>query len=345
MPQIHISDWPHSIEAGRRRILDAALDAGVPFPHGCASGECGSCKCRLVDGEVASEACSPDALSDEESRQGLILACRSRPTTDVTVAWLSDRPALPVLRESATVTGIERVAHDVVTLSASLHEGRPFPFRPGQFAKLRFGRLPARSYSMASQPGRRELEFHVRMLDGGQVSGHVANAARIGDRLEVHGPFGEACWEAGTRAPCLLMVAGGTGLAPILSVLDAALSDGHDPRCIHVYHGVRTERDLYAWESLRRRERDHGVRFVPVFSESGPGRAGMVHEAVRGDFADLAGSLVHVAGPPPMVDAVRSAVTALGVGPERVRADAFHASSEPPARPGLLGRIGAWVRA
>ena len=136
------------------------------------------------------------------------------------------------------------------------------------------------------------------------------------------------------------MLAGGTGMAPILSVLDAALQGGQDPQGIHVYHGVRAEEDLYVGAKLRRRAQDFGIRFVPVFAEGGPGRSGLLHEAVREDFTDLRSSLIHVAGPPPMVDAVRQLAAELGAVPERIRADAFHPSE--PEKRSLWERVTAW---
>lgn len=362
MPRIYIDEWPQPIEAGRLRILEAALDAGVPFPHGCGSGECGTCKCRLLEGEVKRDRNSPDALTEEEVAQGLILACRSRPLTDVMVKWLSDTTPAPMVKHDGVVGRVEHVAHDVVLLTVQLRDDQAFPFRSGQFAKLRFGRLPARSYSMASQPGDAELVFHIRIRADGRVSQYVAHELRRGDPVEVRGPFGEAYWQgspqaapradsaagtaggSGTRpqspAGHLLLLAGGTGLAPILSVLDAALRDGHDPHAIDVYHGVRTHSDLYAERQLQQRASDFGLRFVPVYAEGGPGRTGLLHDAVSQDFSDLGESLIHVAGPPAMVDAVRGVAQRRGAAPERIRADAFHPSE--PERRSLWERITAW---
>lgn len=357
MPKIYIDEWPQPIEAGRLRILEAALDAGVPFPHGCGSGECGTCKCRLLEGEVKRDRHSPDALSDEEIEQGLILACRSRPLTDVMVRWLSDSTPASMVKHDAVVGRIERASHDVVLLTVQLGEDQDFPFRAGQFAKLRFAQLPARSYSMASQPGERELVFHIRIRAEGRVSQHVAHELRPGDPVEVRGPFGEAYWQGGIRpaagrngqasertgherADHLLLLAGGTGMAPILSVLDAALRDGHDPHRIDVYHGVRTPSDLYAGRELQQRASRFGLRFVPVYAEGGPGRTGLLHDAIDEDFRDLGASLIHVAGPPPMVDAVRGVAQRRGAAPERIRADAFHPSE--PEKRSLWERITAW---
>jgi naphthalene 1,2-dioxygenase ferredoxin reductase component len=342
MPHIHIADWPEPVKVGRgSSILESALDAGVPFPHGCGSGECGSCKCRLIDGEVASDRWSPDALSDEEHASGLILACRSRPIGDVSVKWLSASAVSPMVKLAANIASIARVSHDVVVLTVELRDDKRLNFRPGQFAKLRFNKLPARSYSMANQPGQGQLVFHIRIVPDGKVSGAVATDMRPGDPVEVRGPFGDAYWDGVVDSP-LLLLAGGTGLAPILSVLDAALRDGQRADHIHLYHGVRTERDLYASSLLEQRAQEHGIRFVPVYAE-GRGAAtrnGHLHEAVAGDFRDLASSLIHVAGPPPMVAAVTDLAVNRGAQRERIRADAFHAAE--PEKRGLWERVTGW---
>lgn len=344
MALIRISQWPEPVEAGRLRILEAALDAGVPYPHGCGSGECGGCKTRLLSGHVTLDRYSPDALSEAERADGLILACRARLASDVHVRWLSAAAPLPMVKFNARVATLQAAAHDVVVVSLALPPGASFAFRPGQFAKLRMGSLPARSYSMANQPGEPQLEFHVRVVEGGLVSSYVAQHLEVGDTVEVRGPFGDAFWEddATARQSPLLLLAGGTGLAPILSVLDAALGDGFPAEQIHVYHGVRSERDLYAAKQLAARIRERGFRFVPVFSQgAGPhGRGGLLHEAVAQDFADLAAARVHVAGPPAMVDAVKALAQQRGVAAERIRADAFVTAE--PAKKTLWERITGW---
>jgi naphthalene 1,2-dioxygenase ferredoxin reductase component len=345
MALIHIAQWPQPIEAGRLRILEAALDAGVPYPHGCGTGECGSCKSQLLGGEVTLDRYSPDALSEAERASGVILACRARVVTDVNVRWLSTATApLPMVKITARVDHVGQVAHDVMVLSLTLPDGARFEFRPGQFAKLRFGKLPARSYSMASQPGDGRLEFHIRVLPDGAVSQHVMTRLKAGDKVEVRGPFGDAYWDnpADASQGPLLLLAGGTGLAPILSVLDAALADGVPPQQIHLYHGVRTEDDLYAGSRLQSRMREKGFRFVPVFSSGRPTRArqGLLHEAVGQDFTNLQAARIYVAGPPPMVDAVKSLAADRGADAHRVRADAFFAAE--PEKKGLWERVTGW---
>jgi ferredoxin-NAD(P)+ reductase (naphthalene dioxygenase ferredoxin-specific) len=336
MTLIHISDWQQPIDAGRHRILEAALDAGVPFPHGCGAGECGSCKCELLEGEVRSDGYSPDALTDEESANGLILACRARPVGDIRIRWLA--AATAAVTVAARVFSIDRVAHDVVVLTLSLPHGKTLDFRPGQFAKLRFGKLPARSYSMASRPREEHLMFHIRVLPQGRVSQHVATKLKPGDSVEVQAPFGDAYWAGPAKGP-LLLLAGGTGLAPMLSVLAAALSDGQASNLIHLYHGVRTEADMYAGDLLRRHSQEHKFRFVPVYSQATDpqSRQAHLHEAVAEDFDALDDANIYVSGPPPMVEAVKTLAMRRGAAADRVRADAFFAA--PPEKKSLWERI------
>jgi NAD(P)H-flavin reductase/ferredoxin len=344
MALIHIQQWPQPIEAGRLRILEAALDAGVPYPHGCGSGECGSCKSLLISGDVTLDRYSPEALSEDERAKGIILACRARLAGDVTVKWLSNAHPLPMVKLNARVAEVGRVAHDVVVLTLSLPQGAALDFRPGQYAKLRVGKLPARSFSMANQPGQGRLEFHVRVLPKGLMSGFIAQQLKAGDSVEVRGPFGDACWEEHLaqqmRGP-LLLLAGGTGLAPIMSVLDAALRQGVPGQEIHLYHGVRGERDLYAGAQLHARARARGFRFVAVYSDDpGTGRSGMLHEAVAEDFSSLATARIHVAGPPPMVDAVKKLALQRGASADHIRCDAFYPAE--PEKKRLWERITAW---
>ena len=345
MPQVNIEQWPQPIEAGRMRILEAALDAGVPFPHACGSGECGSCKCQLLSGEVRMDRYSPAALSDAERASGLILACRAQLLTDARISWLASAAApKPMVKFNAKVQRVAPMAHDVYMVTLAVPPGVDYGFHPGQFAKLRFGKLPARKYSMASQPHRHLVEFHIRIVPGGVVSEHVATRLREGDSVELRGPFGEAYWEGASsvRHGPLLLVAGGTGLAPILSVLDAALGDGVPAEQVHLYHGVRSERDLYGLARLQTRARDHRFRFTPVYSESAApaARSGFVHQALAEDFSDLAQARIYVAGPPPMVEAVKATVAQRGAKPSSVRADAFYASE--PEKKSLWGRLTGW---
>lgn len=139
-------------------ILDAALADGIAYPHGCRSGRCGSCKSRLVSGEVDLLEHSRFALSNEERAQGLILACRAIPTTDAVVTWLGDNeehPSHPHRRLNCSVIAIEDVTDDIKYIRLAINGADPLIFTAGQYTRLTFRGAPARDYSMASGPGER----------------------------------------------------------------------------------------------------------------------------------------------------------------------------------------------
>lgn len=347
MPLIHLQQWPDPVPVKRGSILDAALGAGVPYPHSCRAGECGACKTQLHSGEVKLDPCAPEALSEQERASGLILACRARPQTDVRIEWLSKSAApavCPLRKVLAEVTALEQATHDIVRVHIALR-GEPLQFAAGQYARLCFAGLPPRPYSMANRPGNPLLEFHVRRVPNGKISNFVADELQPGDVLRFEGPFGSAHLQAGRDRP-LLLVAGGSGLAPMLSILRAAVLAA--PQQIHLYHGVRSMADLYDTDVIDVHAAVARVRRVAVLSAAAAERrcrAGFVHEAVAADFDSLEGHDIYVAGPPPMVDAVKRAVIERGAQPEHVSADPFYwANEQSPPAPKRLGKLLSWLR-
>lgn len=306
-------------------ILSGALAQGIDYPHGCKSGRCGNCKSRLAEGEVEHLDHSRFALPPEERESGLILACRAVPKGAATVVWLeNDAISHPVRNMEAQVVGVEPLTHDILRLRLRV-DGQPLQFAAGQYATLTLPGLPARDYSMANLPGAEELEFHIRHVPGGQTSSAIHEYVRVGDRLHVSGPRGSAHLRTGHTGP-ILAVAGGSGLAPILSILESAVAHGMK-QPIWLYLGVRDERDLYGLDRLAKLAERHGDLTVkPVLSApSGPsaGRTGFVHKAVGADLKDLDGWKCYTAGPPIMIDALSETVSSLGLRPEDLHADVF----------------------
>jgi CDP-4-dehydro-6-deoxyglucose reductase/ferredoxin-NAD(P)+ reductase (naphthalene dioxygenase ferredoxin-specific) len=270
------------------------------------------------------EGYDPGVLSTEERAAGFILACRSRARGDVEVAWLEeDSPEQSSARE-ATIERIEPATHDITRIRLAL-PGSALVFRAGQYARLRFPHCPARPYSMANLPSDRTLEFHVRRVPGGVVSNYVAESGRVGDPVLLKGPYGTAFLREPLVTP-MLLIAGGSGLAPMKSILLAALAQKAE-RPIYLYHGVRDERDLYDGHAVIAAGMGHPLIYIPVLSSPSDFtqyRAGLVHEAVAADFANLAGFYVYLAGPPPMVDAATATAIRLGARPECIHADPFY---------------------
>lgn len=343
---------PVTVEPGMT-ILEAALASGVPYPHGCRSGNCGACKSQLLAGEVDLAPHSDYALGPEERARGLILACRAVPWEDCEVAWLEEEDTVlhPSRRLSCRVVSVERATHDIRVLRLAVVSGGPFAFSAGQFASVAFDGLPARDYSMANRPDEPELEFHIRDT-GGRVSRHVAQALRPGDAVTVTGPSGTAHLRDGHAGP-ILAIAGGSGLAPVKSIVETALARGmRQP--IHLFFGARAERDLYLTDRFEALAAAHPTfRFVPVLSapdgpqgrRAGPDdlpgrRTGYVGEVAAAALPDLDGCKAYLAGPPAMVEATVPLLEARGLRAADIHADAFYTEAEKSAAAGKGGSAG-----
>lgn len=333
---VAIADTTHVVpaEAGDT-VLSALLSHGVGFAYSCQAGNCGTCKCELVSGEILELEYSEHALSASERERNIVLACRSQVWGDVVVRQLDAEEfvAYPSRIMRCKVIEAEQVTHDVLRLRLSILAGGPYTFSAGQFARLQFpfARGIERDYSMANAPDDDLLEFHIRMLPDGAVSGRLAQSLNPGDEVRVSGPLGTAYWRSQHGGP-MLCIAGGTGLAPIKSIVETALRSGVGSP-VHLYFGVRAERDVYCeslldeWQQRYPNFRAHIVLSEPGDSESGgklPRRRGVVTAAVAEDFQDLQGVKLYAAGPPPMVDAAIELTRARGIPRRDMHADAFY---------------------
>jgi CDP-4-dehydro-6-deoxyglucose reductase/ferredoxin-NAD(P)+ reductase (naphthalene dioxygenase ferredoxin-specific) len=329
---------PVSAEDGET-VLAALLRNGVGFAYSCEAGNCGTCKCEYVAGEIFELEYSEHALAAAERARNLILACRTQVWGDVEIRRLTAEDFIlhPSRIMQCRVTDSTMLTHDVLRLRFEIVSGGPYTFSAGQFAKLQFAFAPEspRDYSMANAPGEPGLEFHIRVIPGG-ISGRIRDHLRVGDAVRISGPFGTSYLREQHTGP-IVAIAGGTGLAPLRSIVRTAL-DRAMPGPIHLYFGVRAERDVYGeaelreWQARHSNLRVHVVLSEPPSSALPDGhRRGMVTDAVAADFADLAGFHAYLAGPPAMVDAASEMLRGRGVAARDMHADAFY--SAPAARP------------
>jgi ferredoxin-NAD(P)+ reductase (naphthalene dioxygenase ferredoxin-specific) len=313
------------VDAGSN-LLTALREHKIPISYSCTAGRCGTCRCKVLLGDVLEA--GREAKITHPDDEGYVLACMSSVTTNcvVEVPEPDEVVTHPARVIKATVLAIEPMTHDIRRLR--LKPAKPLEFSPGQYATLQFGPGLARPYSMANVPGGDELEFHVRLVPDGRVTGHIETALAVGDAVRVSGPLGTAYLRRKHEGP-MLCVAGGTGLAPVLSIVRAALAEGMS-QPIHLYFGVRTERDIYGlpWlEQLRERHANLHLHVVVSTGEHDPRwRSGLVTDAFNQDWDSLAGWRAYLCGAPPMVEAAAMLARKKGVLAMHVYADAFYAS-------------------
>jgi CDP-4-dehydro-6-deoxyglucose reductase len=320
-------------------VLEAALAAGLNLPHSCKSGHCSSCRARLRTGEVSYPGVRPAGITAAEAASGNILLCQARPKTDLVLEarLIATAGDVEIKTLPCRIARLTPLAADVMQVWLRLPAVETLRFQPGQNLDVLLEGGRRRSFSIASPPHDSELlELHVRRVPGGgfteRLFGQTPAAPSLTDGalLRIEGPVGQFIYR---RSSCpVLMIAGGTGFAPLKSMLRHILEDGsdHGERDIHLYWGARRPNDIYeeslalAW--MRRYPRFH---FTAVLSESSPTeagehrRVGWVHEAVLADHPDLAGFEVYAAGPPAMIEAIRTSFPRQGLNPERLYFDSF----------------------
>ena len=315
-------------------VLEAALAAGLNLPHSCKSGHCGSCRARLLAGELRYPGPRPLGVSAAEAAEGYVLLCQARPHSDVTVEarFIASVADVEIKTLPCRIARLVPLATDVMQVWLRLPSVERLPFHAGQYLDVLLEDGRRRSFSIASPPHDSELlELHVRRVSGGGFTERLFGAApgapiAAGSLLRIEGPVGQFSYRDG--ADPVIMVAGGTGFAPLKSMLRHVLENGIR-RPVHFYWGARHTRDLYEEGQVLEWVRRHPqLTFTAVLSEATPSeathhRVGWVHEAVLADHPQLAGYEVYAAGPPAMIEALRASFPRHGLKPERLYFDSF----------------------
>ena len=249
--------------AADESLLAAAIRAGVGLPYGCKDGACGSCKCRLLSGEVTHGPHAEKALSAAEQAQGLILTCRAQALSDCTLEarGVTRADEFPVLKMPGRVLSIVRRAADVAVLRVQLPANQHFRYHAGQYVDFILRDGARRSYSMANSPTQLgeppSIELHIRHLPGGLFTDHVFGAMKERDIVRMEGPFGSFFLRSDSAKP-LVLLAAGTGFAPIKALIEQ-LRESAVTRPVHLYWGGRRRADLYLddWAAAAKIGRAH----------------------------------------------------------------------------------------
>ncbi|MDE2121955.1 MAG: CDP-6-deoxy-delta-3,4-glucoseen reductase, partial [Betaproteobacteria bacterium] len=315
-------------------VLAAAIRQGVGLPYGCQDGACGSCKCRWISGDFELGPHQAKALSEAERLGGMVLTCRMRPQGDVVIecAELPSADVFPPRKMPCRVQELEFLASDVARLRLQLPANEVFRYHAGQYLQFVLRDGSRRSYSMANAPsGQPSVDLHIRHMPGGKFTDQVFGSLKLRDILRMEGPFGSFYLRDDSDKP-LVLLASGTGLAPIKAILEQLRAQG-STREAHLYWGGRKQADLYLMDWAREQAEELAwLKFVPVLSEPDAhwqGRTGFVHRAVMADLPDLSGFEVYACGSPLMVEAARSDFgSRCGLPAEAFHADAFTSEAD-----------------
>ncbi|MGB8433674.1 MAG: CDP-6-deoxy-delta-3,4-glucoseen reductase, partial [Burkholderiales bacterium] len=249
-------------------ILQAALNEGFHFPYGCRDGACGSCKGKLLAGEIDYGKYHSSALSDDERAAGYALFCQARPRSDVVIEAraIGAVKDIVVKKLPCRIHSIERPTDDVAILSLKLPATERLQFLAGQYIDFLLKGGERRSFSMANPPHADEfLQLHVRHVPGGNFTDHVFTTMKERDIMRFEGPLGSFFLQESDKP--IVFVASGTGFAPIKAIIEDAFEKGNE-RSMVLYWGGRRPKDLYLADLARRWDTEHAnFRFVPVISD------------------------------------------------------------------------------
>jgi len=321
-------------------ILRAAAEQGIMLMHGCKEGQCASCKSFILDGDdVDLDRYSTFALPDYEKEEGFTLLCRAHAFEDLKIELLNYdeemiHSGLPIEEAVVEVVSNENVTHDMRHLVVRLVEPAAIKFFPGQYVDFVIpGTDETRSFSMANTSSLEsgQLEFVIKVYPDGLFSRFLDTEVKVGDRLDITGPFGVFTLRDAPGSD-LVFVGGGAGMAPILALLRTMAERGID-RKTTFYYGARRKRDLCFEDELRELEsRLPSFRYVPALSEPDgddwDGEVGLITDVVRRGESSLVRTDAYVCGPPPMVEAALELLPALGVADKRIFYDKFTTTGE-----------------
>ena len=313
-------------------IADAAYRQGINVPLDCTNGVCGTCKAFRQSGAFDLGSYIEDALSDAEAAEGYVLCCQAKAKSDMVIDVLASSGACKVKPKStmAEIVKVEALSAHRIRLSARPLDGVLPMFLPGQYVNVTApNEAVTRPYSFNSAPGADVATFLIRNVPGGKMSAYLAARAKTGDRLALNGPFGSFYLRTPRRP--ILFLAGGTGVGPILSMLEYLAARGANDQAVRLVYGVRDDADLVEVDRIEA-FRARIPNFTYDTTCSGRGSRHPLIGHVTDHFS--AGVLnngdvdVYLCGPPEMVESGRRHVVKLGLSPANVHFEKFAPASE-----------------
>ncbi|MCU0808062.1 MAG: ring-hydroxylating dioxygenase ferredoxin reductase family protein [Candidatus Contendobacter sp.] len=311
-------------------VADAAYRQGVNLPIDCRDGTCGTCKCHAESGKYEMGFYIEDALDEDEVGLGYVLTCQLHPKSDLVlnIPASSEVCKIKLSKITTTVKQVRRLSDSTLSLTLKGDELNKLSFLPGQYANLEVpGTDQHRAYSFSSMPHDGEVSFLVRNTPNGLMSGYLTQRAKVGDSMMLAGPVGSFYLREITRP--LLFLAGGTGLAPFLAMLDKIAAMGSSPRPIHMIYGVNTDGDVIELDKLNvfARQLLNFTYTVCVASEDSKyPKKGYVTQHLEKSHLHDGEVDIYLCGPPAMVEAVAHHLRKRGVQPANFHYEKFATS-------------------
>lgn len=307
-------------------IMDAAYKARINIPADCRDGACGTCKSFCDSGTFDPGDFIDDAMTEEELEKGFLLTCQAVPESDMSIQ-------VPATAESAktsaaaftsTLTQLDKHSESTISFTLTPENREDLAFLPGQYVNIKVpGTDAERSYSFSTGPDVDETSFMVRISEHGAMSEYLRDRAQVGDTVEFTGPFGSFFLREPKRP--LLLLAGGTGLAPLLSILEKLCDTGCD-QPVHLVYGVTREADIVGLDWLRAYE-ERLPHFTWDYIASEPGTSaphtGYVTQVIEPTHVNEGDVDIYLCGPPPMVNAVSTWLDAEGIEPANLYFERF----------------------
>lgn len=320
------------IECGDGELVsDASYRARINIPLDCRDGVCGTCKSFCESGKYElGDYVIDEAMTEDEESEGYVLTCQMTPQSDcvLRIPTTSDVAKTGVSAHTGQVSAIDRISNTTIGFSITLDNRSALGFLPGQYVNIVVpGTDQTRSYSFSSGPGADGVAFLLRNTDTGALPTYLRERAAEGDRIEFNGPLGSFYLRPIQRP--VLFLAGGTGLAPFLSMLDKISRDGGSEHAVHLIFGVTNDADLVKMDEL-----EAHTKALPNFTftctvadenASYPNK-GYVTRYIEPKHLNGGDADVYLCGPPPMVDAVRSFLTAQSTTPANFYYEKFSGS-------------------
>ncbi|MGM9490379.1 benzoate 1,2-dioxygenase electron transfer component BenC [Ideonella sp. YS5] len=311
-------------------VADAAYRQGVNIPLDCRDGACGTCKCLAESGPFEMGEYIEDALSEDEAARGFVLTCQMRAKGNcvVQVPASSSVCRTPQAAVTAAISEVRQLSPSTLSLTLQDASLDKLAFLPGQYVNLQVpGTDQTRAYSFSSLVKDGTVSFLIRNVPGGRMSSYLSGAAKPGDRMTLAGPLGTFYLRAIQRP--LLLLAGGTGLAPFTAMLEKIATEG-SAHPLHLIYGVTHDADLVEMDRLA----EYAER-IPNFSYAAcvaspdsayPNKGYVTHHITPAHLND--GDVdVYLCGPPPMVEAVSQFIRECGVKPASFHHEKFAASA------------------